>query len=94
MKTVKPLEDRVLVEMLPESEITDGGIYLPDIYGSQPQARVVAVGPGRRTSAGKRVAPDVNVGDKVILLATGLEVRIGEKKYHIVEIHHVMAVFE
>jgi len=63
---VKPLGDRVLVEVLEAEEITKGGIVLPDTVKEKPQqAKVVAVGKGK-VSDGKLISPEVKVGDVVL----------------------------
>ena len=45
---LKPLGDRVIVEVLEEEESTASGIVLPDTAKEKPQrGKVMAVGPGR-----------------------------------------------
>lgn len=62
-----PLGDRVAVKPIVREEVTKGGIVLPDTVKEKPQeGEVVAVGPGRLTDEGKRIAMDVKVGDHVI----------------------------
>ncbi len=64
---VKPLGNRVLVEVLEAEEKTEGGIVLPDTAKEKPQkAKVVAVGKGKVTEEGKTITPEVSVGDIVI----------------------------
>lgn len=59
----QPLQDWIVVELEPAAAQSKGGIIL---VGPQPvrTARVVAVGPGRVTKSGVRVAPQVKVGDR------------------------------
>lgn len=62
-----PLGDRIVVKPIVKEEVTKGGIVLPDTAKEKPQeGEVVAVGSGRLTDEGKRLAPDVKVGDRVI----------------------------
>ncbi len=64
---LQPLADRLVVKPTQKEEMTKGGIYLPDTAKEKPQeGEVVAVGPGRMTDDGKRIAMDVKVGDRVI----------------------------
>jgi chaperonin GroES len=66
--TFKPLGNRIVVEPSEEdAQMSAGGIYIPDTAKEKPQeGTVVAVGPGRMTDDGKRIAMEVDVGDKVI----------------------------
>ncbi len=69
---LQPLADRVVVKPIEREEKTKSGIYLPDTAKEKPQeGEVVAVGPGRLTEDGKRIAMDVKVGDTVIYARYG-----------------------
>ena len=64
---LKPLADRLVVKPIEREEVTKGGIVLPDTVKEKPQeGKVLAVGPGRLSEDGKRIAMDVKVGDIVI----------------------------
>jgi chaperonin GroES len=64
---VRPLDDRVVVEPLEAEEKSSGGILLPDSAKQKPQrGRVLAVGPGKLSEKGERVALGVSKGDEVI----------------------------
>jgi chaperonin GroES len=64
---LQPLGDRLVVKPMEKEEKTRSGIILPDTAKEKPQeGEVVAVGPGRMTDEGKRIALDLKVGDKVI----------------------------
>lgn len=78
---VKPLGDRVLVEVLEAEEVTKGGIVLPDTAKEKPQqGKVVAVGKGKVTDDGKTVAPEVKAGDVVLYgKYSGTELKIDNK---------------
>ena len=59
---VRPLADRILVRRMEEQEMKKGGIIIPDTAKEKPQeGEVVAVGPGRMTEDGKRIAMDVKI---------------------------------
>lgn len=67
MASLKPLDDRVIVEPESAEETTAGGIVLPDAAREKPQrGTVVAVGPGRLLESGDRCAVSVQEGDKVL----------------------------
>jgi chaperonin GroES len=69
---LQPLADRVLVKPMEKEERTKSGIYLPDTAKEKPQeGEVLAVGPGKMTDDGKRVLPDLKVGDRVIYAKYG-----------------------
>lgn len=57
---LKPLGDRVIIEVVEQEETTTSGIVLPDSAKEKPQeGKVVAVGSGRVTEHGEKVAPEV-----------------------------------
>jgi chaperonin GroES len=67
MVNLKPLGDRVVVKPTPKEEVSKGGIVIPDTAREKPQeGEVLAVGPGRIDDNGKRIEPEVKVGDKVM----------------------------
>src|SRR4030043_470903 len=69
---LQPLGDRILVKPIPREEVTKGGIVLPDTAKEKPQeGKVLAVGPGKMTDDGKRIAMDVKVGDVVLYAKYG-----------------------
>ena len=74
----RPLGDRVLVKRVEEEAKTKGGIIIPDTAKEKPQeGEVLAVGPGARDESGKRVDPDVKVGDRILFGKwSGTEVKL------------------
>jgi len=65
--SIRPLDDRVVVEPMAAEETTAGGIVLPDAAQEKPQrGTVVAVGPGKLLDSGERGELSVGVGDEVI----------------------------
>src|SRR5689334_12540184 len=75
---IRPLHDRILVKRLDEESKTAGGLFIPDTAKEKPiQARVVAVGAGKRDKDGKVHAPEVKAGDRVLFAKySGSEVKI------------------
>eukprot|EP01039_Chlorochromonas_danica_P015525 gene15525-18254_t len=74
----RPLHDRVLVRRVEAEEKTAGGIIIPDTAKEKPQeGEVLAVGPGARDDSGKRIEPEVKVGDRILFGKwSGTEVKI------------------
>lgn len=67
MSKIEPLGDRVVIRPTPKEEVSRGGIVLPDTAKEKPQeGKIIAVGPGRVTDDGTRIAMEVKKGDKVI----------------------------
>src|SRR3954467_12009224 len=81
--SIKPLEDRVVVQANEAETTTASGLVIPDTAKEKPQeGTVIAVGPGRIDDNGNRVPLDVNVGDVVIYSKYGgTEVRYGGEDY-------------
>ena len=62
-----PLHNRVVVKRLDQESRTASGIVIPDSAAEKPdQGEVLAVGPGRRDNDGRRIAPDLNVGERLL----------------------------
>ena len=85
---IKPLGDRVLVEVLEEDMQKQGSLYIPDTAKEKPQeGKVVAVGKGRYE--------DVKVGDTVLYgKYAGTEIKHQGKEYLIVRENDILAVIE
>ena len=67
MSKIEPLGDRVVIKPTAKEEVSRGGIVLPDTAKEKPQeGKIIAVGPGRVTEEGTRIAMEVKKGDKVI----------------------------
>ena len=66
-RSLQPTGDRIVVKAVEQETQTKSGIYIPDSAKERPQeGSVIAVGPGRMTDEGTRLAMDVAVGDTVI----------------------------
>ena len=90
---LKPLGDRLIVEVLDEEEMTFSGIVLPDTAKEKPQrGKVLAVGPGPRDDNGKFIPMDVVEGDEVIFSKYGgTEIKVGTDEYLILRESDVLA---
>ena len=90
---IKPLADRLVVKPIEGEEMTKGGIVLPDTVKEKPQeGEVLAVGPGRLSEDGKRIAMDIKVGDIVIYSKYGgTEYKIEEEEVIILRESDILA---
>ncbi|MBO8178764.1 MAG: co-chaperone GroES [Bacillus sp. (in: Bacteria)] len=91
---LKPLGDRVVIELVESEDKTASGIVLPDTAKEKPQeGKVVAVGTGRVLESGERVAPEVSVGDRIIFSKyAGTEVKYQGTEYLILRESDILAV--
>ena len=91
--SLKPLDDRVVVEPLDAEETTAGGIVLPDAaQEKQQRGKVVAVGPGRLLDSGERCAVSVKVGDEVLFgKYGGTEIEIDGKDVKVLRESDILA---
>ena len=91
---IKPIGDRVLVEHLEEKEQVRGGIIIPDSAKEKPQeAKVIAIGTGKKDEDGKVLPFEVKVCDRVLISKYGgTEVKIEEKKYTIVREDDILGI--
>jgi chaperonin GroES len=91
---VRPLADRILVRRIEEKETIRGGIIIPDTAKEKPQeGEVVAVGPGRLTEDGKRIAMEVKKGDRILIgKYSGTDVKIDGTEYTILREDDVLGV--
>ena len=91
---IKPLADRVVIKPSPAEEKSRGGIILPDTAKEKPVVgEVVAIGPGKVTDDGKKVNPEVKVGDKVLYgKYSGTEVTIEGEEYLIMREADIFAI--
>lgn len=91
---LKPLGDRIIIELVEKEEKTASGIVLPDSAKEKPQdGKVVAVGTGRVTDQGERIALEVSVGDQIIFSKyAGTEVKYEGKEYLILRQDDILAV--
>ncbi|UII56236.1 co-chaperone GroES [Cytobacillus spongiae] len=93
---LKPLGDRVVIELVETEEKTASGIVLPDTAKEKPQeGKVVAVGNGRVLESGERVALEVAEGNRIIFSKyAGTEVKFEGKEYLILRENDILAVVE
>ncbi|MBM7795366.1 co-chaperone GroES [Pseudoglutamicibacter albus] len=94
--SIKPLEDRIVIQQLEAEQTTASGLVIPDTAKEKPQeGKVVAVGAGRVDDKGNRIPVDVKEGDVVIYSKYGgTEVKIGGEEYLVLSARDVLAVVE
>ena len=94
MKKFKPLQDRILVKRMEEKETKKGGIIIPDTAKEKPQeGEVVAIGPGRMSDDGKRMALELKKGDRILLgKYSGTDVKIDGTEFVILREEEVLGV--
>ena len=94
--TIKPLEDRVVIQQLEAERTTASGLVIPDTAKEKPQeGKVVAVGPGRVDDKGNRIPVDIAEGDVVIYSKFGgTEVKYAGDEYLILSSRDILAVVE
>lgn len=94
MPNLKPLGDKVVVQVTEQEEKSSGGIYLPDAAKKKPQiGKVVAIGNGRVLDNGERNALTVSVGDSVLYSKYGgNEVTIDGEEFLILDEDQIYAV--
>jgi chaperonin GroES len=91
--TLRPLDDRIVVQPMEAESTTAGGIVLPDSAREKPQrGKVVAVGPGKLLDSGKRGEVSVTVGDVVIYAKYGgSEIEVNGDDYKILRESDILA---
>lgn len=93
---LKPLGDRIIIEVAKEEEKSVGGIVLASAAQEKPQTgKVVAVGSGRLLDNGQTVTPEVKIGETVLFEKfSGTEVKNDGKEYLILHADQIAAIVE
>lgn len=94
MASLKPLGDKVVVQLTEQEDKTSSGIYLPDSAKKKPQeGKVIAVGNGRVLDTGERNKLSVKTGDRVLFSKYGgNEVTIEGEEYTILDEDQIYAI--
>ncbi|HJR44283.1 MAG: co-chaperone GroES [Actinomycetota bacterium] len=93
-KTIKPLEDRILVRPDEGDETLPSGLVIPDTAKEKPQeGTVLAVGPGKRSDTGDLIPVDVKEGDKVLYSKYGgTDIKVEGEDLLILSARDVLAI--
>ena len=91
---LRPVGNRVLAQRLESEDVLKGGIYLPDsAKKKQEQARVIAVGSGKKDKDGNMESMPVQEGDVILMSKySGQEITIDNEEYIIVNADDIVAV--
>ena len=91
---LKPIGDKLVIEMVEVEEKTSSGIVLPNSAKEAPSvAKVLAIGDEILKDEDKKDL--IKVGDKIIFSKyAGTEVKLDKKEYIVVKIADVLAVVE
>ncbi len=91
---IKPLADRVVVKPLEQEEKQQGGIIIPDTAKEKPQeGEIIAVGPGKISDSGEKIAMEVKKGDRVLYgKYSGTEVTVNNEDYLIMRESDILAI--
>ena len=95
--SLKPLDDRIVVEPNEAEQTTASGLVIPDTAKEKPQqGKVLAVGPGKRAeNSGELIPLDISVGQTVLYSKYGgTEVTVEGKDLLILSSRDVLAVVE
>lgn len=95
-QTLRPIGDKVVVEVIDEPQTTLSGIVLPDSAKEKSQrGKVIAVGSGKLLDSGSREPMEVKVGDTVLFAKYGgTEVDLGGQELMILSQRDIHAVLE
>jgi len=93
---LRPLQDRILVQRVKEEEKTKGGIIIPDTAKEKPvEGRVIAVGIGKLSEEGNRIALEVKKGNRILFgKYSGNEIKIEGEEYLIMREDDVLGIIE
>lgn len=70
--SLRPLQDRIVVQRVEEIKTTQGGIIIPDTAKEKPaEGKVVAVGKGRVGEDGTLIPMELKVGDRILFSKYG-----------------------
>ena len=98
MKNLQPLNDKILIKVLPEEDTTSGGLYIPDTAKSQPcKGEVIATGTGVELTNGEIRPIPLNKGDLIIFTqGRGVSVKLDDDTddYLMVGIKDILGKYE
>jgi len=94
--SIKPLEDRLVVQANEAETTTASGIVIPDSAAEKPeQGEVKAIGKGKVQEDGKVRPIDVKVGDKVLFgKYSGQTVKVEGEELLVMREEDIMGIIE
>ena len=96
MREIKPLNDKILIKILPEETETAGGLIIPDtVKEDSNKGEVVALGTGIEVSDGTIRPIPLKIGEKVLFSeGRGMSVKLEDMNdYKIISIKDVIGTF-
>ncbi len=93
---IRPLSDRIVLEVIEDAEQTSGGIFIPDSAKEKSQkGKVISVGPGKTLDSGELEKMEVKENDIVLFAKyAGTDVKFGDKTVKILSIRDVLGIVE
>jgi chaperonin GroES len=93
---VRPLHDRLIVQLIEEGEQQVGGIIIPDTAKEKPQqGTVIAAGKGKVREDGTVQPMDVKAGDTVLFgKYSGSEIKLDGEEFMIMREDEILGVLE
>ena len=93
-QNLRPIGDKVVVEVIDEPQTTASGLVLPDTAKEKSQrGKVIAVGSGKLLDNGNREPIEVKVGDTVLFAKYGgTEVEFGGQELMILSQRDIHAI--
>ncbi|MDO4204834.1 MAG: co-chaperone GroES [Selenomonadaceae bacterium] len=93
---IKPLGERIVVEVQEKASKTESGLFLPDTAKEKPQEGIVlAVGGGKVLESGAVAPMEIKVGDRVLFAKyTGNEVKVDDKNLLIIRQADILGIIE
>ena len=95
-QSLRPIGDKVVVEVIDEPQTTASGLVLPDTAKEKSQrGKVIAVGTGKLLDNGTREPIEVKVGETVLFAKYGgTEIKLGGQELMILSQRDIHAVLE
>src|SRR5438445_11625901 len=89
-----PLHDRILVRRVEETEVTRGGILIPDNAKDKPQeGEVISAGKGKVNDEGKVFPLAVKEGDRILFgKYAGTEIKLDGEDFVIMREEEVLGI--
>ena len=94
--SIRPLADKLVIEIIDDEEQTSGGIFIPDSAKEKPQkGKVVAVGSGRTLDNGEKEPMEIKVGEIVLYAKyAGTDIKVDNVMYKILSARDVLGIIE
>src|SRR5699024_9609716 len=96
IKVLKPLGNRVVIDLTQKEETTKSGIVLTDSAKEKPQeGTVVGLGAGKVLDNGTRLEVEVKRGDRVVYSKfASTEIKHEDKDYLVLADNEILAIVE